>query len=54
MWLVDPIGRMLEVLSLDGDNWKIVGTFFGSDVVRAEPFPEAEIDLASIWGPDEE
>ena len=54
MWLGDPIGRMLEVLSLDGDNWKIVSTSFGSDVVRAEPFPEAEIDLALIWGPDEE
>ena len=26
----------------------------GEDVVRAEPFPEAEIDLASIWGPAEE
>lgn len=54
MWLADPIGRMLEVLSLDGDNWKIVATFFGNDVARAEPFPEAEIDLGSIWGPDEE
>jgi Uma2 family endonuclease len=54
MWLADPIGRMLEVLSLNGDNWKIVATFFGGDIVRAEPFPEAEIDLGSIWGPDEE
>jgi Uma2 family endonuclease len=53
MWLVDPIGRMLEVLTLDGDNWKYVATFTGEDVVRAEPFPEAEIDLGSIWGPDE-
>jgi len=42
------------VLTLDDDNWKYVTTFSGSDVVRAEPFPEAEIDLASIWGPDEE
>jgi Uma2 family endonuclease len=53
MWLVDPIGRMLEVLTLDGGNWKYAATFSGEDVVRAEPFPEAEIDLASIWGPDE-
>jgi Uma2 family endonuclease len=53
MWLVDPIGRTLEVLRLDEDNWKYVATFTGEDVVRAEPFPEAEIDLASIWGPDE-
>jgi Uma2 family endonuclease len=53
MWLVDPIGRTLEVLRLDEDNWKYVATFTGEDVVRAEPFPEAEIDLASIWGADE-
>src|SRR4051795_2407392 len=54
MWLVDPIGRTLEVLTLDGDNWKYVATFTGEDIVRAEPFPEAEIDLGSIWGPDDE
>jgi Uma2 family endonuclease len=54
MWLVDPIGRTLEVLTLDGDNWKYAATFTGEDVVRAEPFPEAEIDLGSIWGADEE
>ena len=54
MWLVDRIGRTLEVLTLDGDNWKYVATFTGEDVVRAEPFPEAEIDLRSIWGPDDE
>jgi Uma2 family endonuclease len=53
MWLVDPIGRTLEVLTLDGNNWKYVATFTGEDVLRAEPFPEAEIDLGSIWGPDE-
>jgi hypothetical protein len=43
----------LEVLTLDVDNWKYVATFIGEDDVRAEPFPEAEIDLASIWGADE-
>ena len=54
LWIGDPIGRLLEVLTLAGDNWKFVVTFAGDDVVRAEPFPEAEIDLASIWGTDEE
>jgi hypothetical protein len=47
-------GWLVEVLTLDGDNWKYVATFTGGDVVRVEPFPEAEVDLASIWGPDEE
>jgi Uma2 family endonuclease len=54
MWVVDPIGHTLEVLALDRDNWKYAATFTSGDVVRAEPFPEAEIDLGSIWGPDEE
>src|SRR5882757_9397833 len=49
MWLVDPIGHTLEVFRLDGDNWKYAGVYTSGDVVRAEPFPEAEIDLASIW-----
>lgn len=54
MWFGDPIGHVLEALTLVGDNWKYVATFTSGDVVRAEPFPEAEIDLGSIWGPDEE
>jgi hypothetical protein len=28
--------------------------FTGDDVIRADPFPAAEIDLASIWGPTPE
>jgi Uma2 family endonuclease len=51
LWLADPIGRTLEVLILEGGNWKYVATYTDNDVVRAEPFPLAEIDLASIWGP---
>lgn len=54
MWFADPIARMLEVLTLDGSSWKYAGTFSGDDIVHADPFPEAEIDLGSIWGPEEE
>lgn len=54
MWVVDPISRFVEALTLDVDNWKFIATFTGGDVFRAYPFPEAEIDLASIWGSDEE
>ena len=54
MWIVDPIARLFEVFTFEGERWSLVHTHSGNDVVRAEPFPEAEIDLASIWGPDEE
>lgn len=51
LWLADPIGRILEVLMLAVPNWKHIHAYTGDDIVRADPFPEAEIDLASIWGP---
>jgi Uma2 family endonuclease len=54
LWFVDPEQRMLEVLQLAGDVYSTIHVFGGDDVVRADPFPAAEIDLASIWGPTEE
>jgi Uma2 family endonuclease len=54
MWLIDPMSRVLEVLTLTDGSFKYVATYTGEDVVHAEPFPAAEIDLGSIWGPDEE
>jgi Uma2 family endonuclease len=50
-WLVDPVDQYLEVRRLEGEKWVEVGTFSGSEKVRAEPFPEVELDLESIWGP---
>lgn len=54
LWIIDPIARLFEVFTLEGKRWSRVHTYSGNDVVRADPFPEAEIDLASIWGSDEE
>jgi Uma2 family endonuclease len=48
-WLVDPVLRTLEVLRLDGDAWRIVGTWRGETKVRAEPFDAIELDLAVLW-----
>jgi len=48
-WLVDPIARTLEVLQLDGGRWTILATHAGDEVVRAEPFVEVELELASLW-----
>jgi Uma2 family endonuclease len=48
-WLVDPILRTLEVLRLDGGRWTLLATHDGDEVVRAEPFVEVELELASLW-----
>ena len=48
-WLIDPIVRTLEVLRLDHGRWTMLGTHAGSEVVRAEPFTEIDLDLASLW-----
>ena len=54
LWIVDPLLRLLEVFTLEGEHWSRVHSYSGSDLVRADPFPAAEIDLASIWGADED
>ena len=48
-WLIDPIVRTLEVLRLDHGCWTILDTHVGPEVVRAEPFTEIDLDLASLW-----
>jgi hypothetical protein len=37
------------VLGLDEGRWTILAVHAGSEVVRAEPFTEIELDLASLW-----
>lgn len=54
LWLVDPEQRTLEPLTLVDGFWTSRCAFTGNDVFRSDPFSEAEIDLASIWGPTTE
>jgi len=49
-WVLDPDERYLEVRRLENGRWSVLSTYDGNDKVRAEPFPEAEIDLTLIWG----
>jgi len=51
LWLVDPLARVLEVYRLEAGRWVVAGTFGGEDGVRAEPFPDLEIDLSGWWPP---
>lgn len=50
LWLVDPIGKTLEVLRLENKKWVLVQSFGGTDKVRAEPFEAMELDLMTVWG----
>jgi Uma2 family endonuclease len=54
LWLVDPEYRVLEPYKLIDGFWTTRCAFTGDDVFRSDPFPEAEIDLTSIWGPTPE
>jgi Uma2 family endonuclease len=56
VWLFDPEERSLEVMQLIDGRWTVLAMHGGNDVIRAEPFPLVEIDLASIWGhvPDDD
>ncbi len=53
VWLLEPIARTLEVLGLEAGRWVILATHGGSEVVRAEPFVEIDLELASLWADDQ-
>ena len=48
-WLIDPLARTLEVLRLESGRWMILATHADTEVVRAEPFGEIELDLSALW-----
>ena len=48
-WLIDPHNKILDVFRLDAGKWTLLSSYTENDRVRAEPFQEAEIDLALLW-----
>lgn len=48
-WLVDPILKTLEVFRFEPGQWVVLGVYSGAARVRAEPFPELELDLGCLW-----
>ncbi len=48
-WLLDPLARTLEVLTLEGGRWVVAEVHAGDDPVRATPFPALELPLARLW-----
>ena len=51
LWFVDPDARTLAVSRLEHGRWVELGVWGEDEHVRAEPFVELEIDLASWWPP---
>ncbi len=49
VWLLDPALETLEVFRLNGQQWLLVLTAGGDDVVRAEPFDAIELELGTFW-----
>lgn len=49
VWFVDPARHALEVLRLDGDQYRVVDTAEADAVVRLQPFDAVELKLARLW-----
>lgn len=48
-WLTDPLLMTLEVFKLESGRWLLLNIFSENDKVRAEPFPQVELDLSNLW-----
>ncbi len=48
-WLVDPLRRTLEVMSLEAGRWTLLGSHDGETRVRAVPFDAIELELGALW-----
>lgn len=48
-WLVNPLLRTLEVLTLHSGRWTLAATYEGEEKVRAEPFDAVEVELGALW-----
>ena len=49
VWLIDPEPRLLEVYRLDGESYRLVGSYEGDAGVRAELFDAIELELGAPW-----
>lgn len=48
-WVIDPTLKTLEVFRADGETYRLVQTFSGESMVRAEPFDVIELELGALW-----
>jgi Uma2 family endonuclease len=48
-WLMEPKARLLEVLVLDGNSYRIAATHEGDARVHAVPFDAIALELGILW-----
>jgi Uma2 family endonuclease len=48
-WLVDPLARSLEVMSLEAGRWTQLDRYEGEAKVRVPPFDAIELELGTLW-----
>ena len=49
LWLLNPISRVLEAFVRSENEWRLFGTFSGSDEVSAPPFDAISFSLGVLW-----
>jgi Uma2 family endonuclease len=49
VWLIEPLDKLLEVLELDGTNYRIVDRTDGDAPRRLRPFDAIEFDVGALW-----
>ena len=48
-WLIDPVARSLEVLSLEAGRWRELDRYANEAKVRVAPFDTVELELGALW-----
>ena len=51
MWIVDIDARVLTAHQLDGNTWRIIGTYSDETEARIMPFDAVPLNVASWWPP---
>lgn len=49
LWLLNPTARLLEVFVRSENEWRLFGTFSGTDEVAAPPFDAISFSLGVLW-----
>ena len=51
LWLVDLDARVLTAYRLDGDAWRVIGTYSDETEARIAPFDVVPLNVADWWPP---
>ncbi len=49
LWYVDPLHKLIDILTLDGDSYRMTATVEHDDTGAFPPFDDVEVDLARLW-----